>query len=53
MIIILQLIILIISLVVQYFLILLGTKKAIETTIEETLKAILNEMRDRNKWDKK
>lgn len=53
MIIILQLIILIISLVVQYFLIVLGTKKAIETTIEETLKAILNEMRDRNKWEKK
>ena len=53
MIIILQIIILIISLVVQYFLIVLGTKKAIETTIEETLKAILNEMRDRNKWDKK
>ena len=53
MIIILQIIILIISLVVQYFLIVLGTKKAIETTIEETLKAILNEMRDHNKWDKK
>ena len=53
MIIILQIIILVISLVVQYFLIVLGTKKAIETTIEETLKAILNEMRDRNKWDKK
>ena len=53
MIIILQIIILIISLVVQYFLIVLGTKKAIETTIKETLKAILNEMRDRNKWDKK
>ena len=50
MIIILQIIILIISLVVQYFLIVLGTKKAIETTIEETLKAILNEMRNRNKW---
>lgn len=50
MIIILQIIILIISLVVQYFLIVLGTKKAIETTIKETLKAILNEMRDRNKW---
>ena len=49
MIIFLQLIILIISLVVQYFLIVLGTKKAIETTIKETLKAILNEMRDRNK----
>ena len=49
MIIILQIIILIISLVVQYFLIVLGTKKAIETTIEETLRAILNEMRDRNK----
>lgn len=49
----LQIIILIISLVVQYFLIVLGTKKAIETTIEETLKAILNEMRDRNKWEKK
>ena len=49
MIIILQIIILIISLVVQYFLIVLGTKKAIETTIEETLKAILNEMRDHNK----
>ena len=49
MIIILQIIILIISLVVQYFLIVLGTKKAIETTIEETLKAILNEMRNRNK----
>ena len=53
MIIILQIIILIISLVVQYFLIVLGTKKAIETTIEETLKAILNEMRDRDKWEKK
>lgn len=53
MIIFLQLIILIISLVVQYFLIVLGTKKAIETTIEETLKAILNEMRDRDKWEKK
>ena len=53
MIIILQLIILIISLVVQYFLIVLGTKKAIETTIEETLKAILKEMRDRDKWEKK
>ena len=53
MIIILQIIILIISLVVQYFLIVLGTKKAIETTIEETLKAILNEMRYYNKWDKK
>ena len=53
MIIILQLIILIISLVVQYFLIVLGTKRAIETTIEETLKAILNEVRDRNKWEKK
>ena len=53
MIIILQIIILVISLVVQYFLIVLGTKKAIETTIEETLKAILNEMRDRNKWEKK
>ena len=53
MIIFLQLIILIISLVVQYFLIVLGTKKAIETTIKETLKAILNEMRDRNKWEKK
>ena len=53
MIIILQIIILIISLVVQYFLIVLGTKKAIETTIEETLKAMLNEMRDRNKWEKK
>ena len=53
MIIILQIIILIISLVVQYFLIVLGTKKAIETTIEETLKAILNEMRNHNKWDKK
>ena len=50
MIIILQIIILIISLVVQYFLIVLGTKKAIETTIEETLKAILNEMRNHNKW---
>ena len=49
----LQLIILIISLVVQYFLIVLGTQKAIEKTIEETLKAILNEMRDRNKWEKK
>ena len=49
MIIILQIIILIISLVVQYFLIVLGTKKAIETTIEETLKAILNEMRYYNK----
>ena len=48
-----QLMILIISLVVQYFLIVLGTKRAIETTIEETLKAILNEMRDRNKWEKK
>ena len=45
MIIFLQLIILIIGLVVQYFLIILGTKKAIETTI----KAILNEMRDCNK----
>lgn len=53
MIIFLQLIILIISLVVQYFLIVLGTKKAIETTIEETLKAILKEMRDYNKWEKK
>ena len=53
MIIFLQLIILIISLVVQYFLIVLGTKKAIEETIQETLKAILNEMRDRNKWEKK
>ena len=53
MIIILQIIILVISLVVQYFLIVLGTKKAIETTIEDTLKAILNEMRDRNKWEKK
>ena len=49
----LQIIILIISLVVQYFLIVLGTKKAIETTFKETLKAILNEMRDRNKWEKK
>ena len=49
MIIFLQLIILIISLVVQYFLIVLGTKRAIETTIEETLKAILKEMRDRDK----
>ena len=49
MIIFLQIIILIISLVVQYFLIVLGTKRAIETTIEETLKAILQEMRDRNK----
>ena len=53
MIIFLQIIILIISLVVQYFLIVLGTKRAIETTIEETLKAILKEMRDRNKWEKK
>ena len=56
MIIFLQIIVLIISLVVlvvQYFLIVLGTKKAIETTIEETLKAILNDMRDRNKWEKK
>ena len=49
----LQLLILIISLIVQYFLIVLGTKKAIETTIEETLKAILKEMRDRDKWEKK
>ena len=48
-----QLMILIISLVVQYFLIVLGTKRAIETTIEETLKAILKEMRDRDKWEKK
>ena len=48
-----QIIILIISLVVQYFLIVLGTKKAIEDTIKETLKAILNEMRDRDKWEKK
>lgn len=53
MIIFLQLTILIISLVVQYFLIVLGTKKAIEDTIKETLKAILNEMRDRDKWEKK
>lgn len=53
MIIFLQLLILIISLVVQYFLIVLGTKKAIEDTIKDTLKAILNEMRDHNKWDKK
>lgn len=53
MIIFLQIIILIISLVVQYFLIVLGTKRAIEDTIKDTLKAILNEMRDRNKWDKK
>ena len=53
MIIFLQIIILIISLVVQYFLIVLGTKKAIEETIQETLKAILNEMRNNNKWDKK
>ena len=49
----LQIIILIISLVVQYFLIVLGTKKAIETTIQETLKAILSEMRYHDKWDKK
>ena len=48
-----QIMILIISLVVQYFLIVLGTKKAIEDTIKETLKAILNEMRDRDKWEKK
>lgn len=53
MIVFLQIIILIISLVVQYFLIVLGTKKAIEDTIKETLKAILNEMRNNNKWDKK
>lgn len=54
MIIFLQIIILIISLVVQYFLIVLGTKKAIEDTIKDTLKAILNEMRyHNNKWDKK
>lgn len=53
MIIFLQIIILIISLVVQYFLIVLGTKKAIEDTIKDTLKAILNEMRDRDKWEKK
>ena len=53
MIVFLQIVILIISLVVQYFLIVLGTKKAIEDTIEETLKAILNEMRNNNKWDKK
>lgn len=53
MIVFLQIIILIISLVVQYFLIVLGTKKAIEDTIQETLKAILNEMRNNNKWDKK
>ena len=53
MIVFLQIIILIISLVVQYFLIVLGTKKAIEETIQETLKAILNEMRNNNKWDKK
>lgn len=53
MIIFLQIIILIISLVVQYFLIVLGTKKAIETTIEETIKLILKEMRDRDKWEKK
>ena len=49
----LQLIIFIISLGVQYFVVLLGVKKAIETTIEETIKLILNEMRDRNKWEKK
>lgn len=49
MIIFLQIIILIIGLVVQYFLIVLGTKKAIEDTIKETLKAILNEMRNNNK----
>ena len=48
-----QIMILIISLVVQYFLIVLGTKKAIETTIKETLEAILKEMRDRDKWEKK
>lgn len=48
-----QIMILIISLVVQYFLIVLGTQKAIEKTIEETLKAILREMRDRDKWEKK
>ena len=48
-----QIMILIISLVVQYFLIVLGTKKAIEDTIKDTLKAILNEMRDHNKWEKK
>lgn len=53
MIVFLQIVILIISLVVQYFLIVLGTKKAIEDTIKETLKAILNEMRNNNKWDKK
>ena len=53
MIIILQLIIFIISLGVQYFVVLLGVKKAIETTIEETIKLILNEMRDRDKWEKK
>ena len=44
----LQIMILIIGLVVQYFLIVLGTKRAIEQTIEETLKAILKEMRDHN-----
>ena len=53
MIIILQLIIFIIGLVVQYFVVLLGVKKAIEIIIEETIKLILNEMRDRNKWEKK
>ena len=53
MIVFLQIVILIISLVVQYFLIVWGTKKAIEDTIKDTLKAILNEMRDRNKWEKK
>ena len=49
----LQLIIFIIGLGVQYFVVLLGVKKAIETTIEETIKLILNEMRDRDKWEKK
>ena len=49
MIIILQLIIFIIGLGVQYFVVLLGVKKAIEIIIEETIKLILNEMRDRNK----
>lgn len=53
MIVFLQIVILIISLVVQYFLIVLGTKKVIEDTIKETLKAILNEMRNNNKWDKR
>lgn len=44
---ILWIILLIVSLAVQYFIIAMGTKKAIDNSIKELLEEILKEMKDK------